>query len=139
MAVDSFCMPRPLVEVPPEEELGAATADSGVGLDNVDEVGLETGPARESDVVVVVVEVGAGATVLVVAGAMDVESLLAVVVPSEVVVGALTEVEPVAEVLLVSICTVASGADFLMSLCGFLAGARSFVVERDLTVVRSDS
>jgi hypothetical protein len=63
MAVDSVFIPRPVDELlPPElDELGAATADSEPA---VPDVGLESAPASDSDVVgaVVLVEVFAGAT-----------------------------------------------------------------------------
>jgi hypothetical protein len=58
-------MPRPLDELPPLlDELGAASPVIGDRLDDVDVAGLEKAPANDDDVVVVVVEVFAGATVL---------------------------------------------------------------------------
>jgi hypothetical protein len=73
--LDSFCIPRPPVELPPLlDEPGAATPDSADRPDDEDCVGLDKAPTAESDVVVVVVEVFAGATVLVVVEFTDVES-----------------------------------------------------------------
>jgi hypothetical protein len=73
--LDSFCIPRPPVEFPPLlDEPGAATPDSADRPDDEDCVGLDKAPTAESDVVVVVVEVFAGATVLVVVEFTDVES-----------------------------------------------------------------
>ena len=64
IALDSVFIPRPVDELPPPEldELGAATADSEP--EAVPDVGLESAPASDSDVVgaVVLVEVFAGAT-----------------------------------------------------------------------------
>jgi hypothetical protein len=71
---DSFCIPRPPVELPPLlDEPEAATPDSADRPDDEDCVGLDKAPTAESDVVVVV-EVFAGATVLVVVEFSDVES-----------------------------------------------------------------
>ena len=53
--------------------------------------------------------------------------------------GALRVVESVREVLDLSGCTVASGDDFLMSLCDLRIGAVLFAVEEDFDVVRSVS
>ena len=62
IAVDSFCTPRPLDEPPPWlDELGAATPEREEKLDDVDVVGLENAPPSETDEVVVVVDVFAGA------------------------------------------------------------------------------
>jgi hypothetical protein len=73
--LDSFCIPRPPAELPPLlDEPGAATPDSADRPDDEDCVGLDKAPTAESDVVVVVVEVFAGVTVLVVAEFTDVES-----------------------------------------------------------------
>jgi hypothetical protein len=58
---------------------------------------------------------------------------------SEEAVGALTDVASVRDVLLRSTWTVASGDDFLMSLCDLRIGVVPFAVEEDLVVVRSDS
>jgi hypothetical protein len=136
IAVDSFCIPRPLDELPPWlDELGAATPDREEKLDDVDVVGLENALPTDSDVVVVVVDVFAGAVPTVVEFT-TVESLLWVVEVSEIV-GAFREVESVRDVLAPSVCTVANGCDFLMSLCDLRAGAESFPVERDFAVVRS--
>jgi hypothetical protein len=77
MEAESFCMPRPPDELPPvPDEPGAATPDSADRPDAVDVVGLERVPAAESDVVVVVVELFAGATVLDVVEFRAVESLV---------------------------------------------------------------
>ena len=144
MAVDSVFRPRPLVELPPVlDELGAATPPSADALDNVEELGLETAPASESDVVgvVVVVEDFVGATPLVVPEVNDVESLVWVVALSTEVVGALSAVEPDTDVVVPLGCTVATGADFRMSLCDLETGADSFEVESVFVVdvvVRSD-
>ena len=74
---ESFCMPRPLDELPPVvDEPGAATPDSADRPDDVDVVGLEKAPANDDDVVVVVVEVFAGATVLDVVEFRVVDSLV---------------------------------------------------------------
>ena len=54
-------------------------------------------------------------------------------------VGALRVVESVREVLDLSGCTVASGDDFLMSLCDLRICAVPLAVEEDLVVVRSVS
>ena len=51
--------------------------------------------------------------------------------------GALRVVESVREVLDLSGCTVASGDDFLISLCDLRVGAVPFAVEEDFVVVRS--
>ena len=62
MAVDSVFIPRPVDELPPpEDELGAAIAESEP--EDVPDVGLESAPASDSEVVgaVVVVDVFAGA------------------------------------------------------------------------------
>jgi hypothetical protein len=79
MESESFCMPRPVDELPPVlDELGAANPDRDEKLDDVDVVGLDRLPASDSDVVVVVVlelDVFAGA-VLVVVELTAVESLL---------------------------------------------------------------
>jgi hypothetical protein len=73
--LDSFCTPRPVVELPPLlDEPGAATPDSADRPDDEDCVGLDKAPTAENDVVVVVVEVFAGATVLVVVEFEDVAS-----------------------------------------------------------------
>ena len=65
MEAESFCIPRPPDELPPvPDEPGAATPAIGERLDDVDVVGLEKAPANDDDVVVVVAEVFAGATVL---------------------------------------------------------------------------
>jgi hypothetical protein len=73
--LDSFCIPRPPVEFPPLlDEPGAATPESADRPDDEDCVGLDKAPTAESDVVVVVVEVIAGATVLVVVEFTDVAS-----------------------------------------------------------------
>jgi hypothetical protein len=76
MAVDNFCTPRPFaVELPPElDKPGAAMADSAVMPDDVEGAGLDTAPAKESDVVDVVVAVLDAVEV------WDVESLLRVCV-----------------------------------------------------------
>jgi hypothetical protein len=77
IAVDSFFIPRPLLELDPLlDEPGAATPDSVDRPDDVDVVGLERAPANDNDVVVVVVEPPAGATVLDVVEFRAVESLL---------------------------------------------------------------
>jgi hypothetical protein len=66
MAVDSLFIPRPPLELPPLlDDPGAATAETGAGLEEPGVVGLATAPANERDVAgaVVVVDVGcAGAT-----------------------------------------------------------------------------
>jgi hypothetical protein len=73
--LDSLCIPLPPVELPPLlDEPGAATPESADRPDDEDCVGLKRVPTAESDVVVVVVEVFAGATVLVVGEFTDVES-----------------------------------------------------------------
>lgn len=66
MSWDSLFTPRPLVvEVPPLEDPGTATAETGAV--EVEVVGLETAPANEKEdgdvVVIEVVFVGAGAAV----------------------------------------------------------------------------
>jgi hypothetical protein len=132
IAVDSFCIPRPVDEPPPWlDELGAAIPDRDEKLDDLEVVGLENAAPSESEVVVVVVvvDVFAGA-VLVVVEFTTVESLTDVV-------GAFGDGGSVGDVLVPSACTVASGDDFLMSLCDLRVGADSFPVERDLVVVRS--
>ena len=77
MAVDSCCIPRPLLGAfpPVVDERPAATPDSADRPDDVDVVGLERAPANESDVVEVV-EVFAGAVVLDVVVFRVVESLV---------------------------------------------------------------
>ena len=80
MAVDSCCIPRPLLVLSCVDEPGAATADNGNALEDVPEgVGLKTAP-NDSDVVGAVVTdvVFAGAMVLDVLGLTPVESLLTV-------------------------------------------------------------
>jgi hypothetical protein len=139
MDEDNFCMPRPLVELPPEmDEPAAAMPDNG---DEVEEVvvvvGLERAPASERELVVVVVEVLVGVLVLDVVPVRVVPLLVLVVVElSTVVVGALSNVE--VEDVVVSGCTEARGDDFLMSLWDFRIDAESFV-ESVLEVLRSDS
>jgi len=54
-------------------------------------------------------------------------------------VGALSFVDWVPDAVVVPDCTEASGADFLMSLCGLRIGARSFEVERLFVVVLFES
>ena len=82
MAVDSFSIPRPLVELPPvrDDEPAAATPERVEGLDDGDEVGDERAPANDSDVVVEVVvelaDVFAGATAPEVVVLTAVESML---------------------------------------------------------------
>ena len=138
IAVDSFSTPRPLDLLPPWlDELGAASPDRDEKLDDVDVVGLENAPPSETDEVVVVVEVFAGA-VLVVVEFTTAESLLWVVDPSTEVVGALRDVGSVGDVLEPSLCTVANGRDFLMSLWDLRMDVESFPVGKDLVVVRSD-
>ena len=58
IAVESLCMPRPLDDAPPADtdEPGAAMPDTADVVDVV-VVGLESAPASESELVVVVVEV----------------------------------------------------------------------------------
>ena len=76
IAVDSFSTPRPLDLLTPWlAELGAASPDRDEKLDDVDVVGLENAPPSETDEVVVVLDVFAGA-VLVVVDFSTVESLL---------------------------------------------------------------
>ena len=76
IAVDSFCTPRPVDELPPWlDELGAATPDREEKLDDVDVVGLENALPSDSDVVVVVVDVF-GVTALDVVEFRTVESLV---------------------------------------------------------------
>jgi hypothetical protein len=65
MDEDNFCMPRPLVELPPEmDEPAAAMPDNGDEVEDVVVVGLERAPASDSELVVVVVEVLVGVLVL---------------------------------------------------------------------------
>jgi hypothetical protein len=76
---DNVFIPRPLMEVPPAlDEPGTATPDRDDGPDNVEEAGLDRAPAREKDVVGVVVAIDdfAGATVLEVVELKAVASLL---------------------------------------------------------------
>ncbi|HKY71663.1 MAG TPA: hypothetical protein VJL88_07065, partial [Nitrospira sp.] len=64
-AVDNFCRPRPLVDVPPDvDEPAAAMPDKADEVEDVVVVGLETAPASDSELVVVVVEVLVGVLVL---------------------------------------------------------------------------
>jgi hypothetical protein len=138
IAVERFCMPRPLVNaLPPDvEELAAAMPDS-VDEGDVDVVGLERAPANESELVVVVVELVVEVVVLGVVPLRVGEPLLWVVVElSTVVVGALSNVDG-EDVVVPSSCTEARGRDFLMSLWDLRTGAVSFVGSV-LAVLRSD-
>ena len=56
MVLDSVCIPRPFVELAPVlDERPAPTPDKGKELDDVDVPEVETAPASERDVVVVLV------------------------------------------------------------------------------------
>ena len=79
IAADSVFIPRPLLEFPPLlDEPGTATLERADEPDNVEEVGLETAPTAEMDVVdvVVVMDDFTGATVVDVAEFRTVASLL---------------------------------------------------------------
>ena len=135
IAVDSFCIPRPLVDVPPNaDEPGAAMPDNGDEVEDVVVVGLERAPASERELVVVVVEVVVGAMLLDVVPVRLVALFVWVVVELSTVVGAVSSVE--VEDVVVSGCTEARGDDFLMSLWGFRIDVESFV-ESVLEVFRS--
>ena len=144
MAVDNFCTPRPLLEDAPVEEEDELAAARPEMLDEVDEVGLDSVPTNDRDVVgtvAVVMEVFAGVMVLDVVEFWDVESLLpgCVVVFSTGAIGALSVVEAVEDVVAPSTWAEPSGDDFLMSLCGLRIEDDSLVVESVLAVLLSDS
>jgi len=100
MAVDSLFIPRPPSDFPPLlDDPGAATAESGEPEDK-DVVGLETAPANERDVDVVVVDADVvGATAVDAVEFWTVESVLwvSVVVLGAGAVGVVRIVPPVAD------------------------------------------
>ena len=141
MAVDNFCRPRPLVELPPDvDEPAPAMPDKGDEVEDVVVVGLETAPASDNELAVVVVEVLVGVLVLDVVLVRVVTLLVCVVVElSIVVVGALTNVDvEVEDVVVPSSCIEVRGDDFLMSLWDLRTGAVSLVESVLEVVLRSD-
>ena len=76
IAVERFCMPRPLVNAPPPDVDEPAAAMPDTAEEDVDLVGLERAPASDRELVVVVIEVLVGVLVLDVVPVRIVELLL---------------------------------------------------------------